>query len=232
MRRRAWLLFSFTLLTTGAAGAKTLLVGDSHTCGHFGANLAPELAPVVVYCAVSSHAGNWLNGTTPAGQSCFRMESPGFTKKPCGGDGRVPKLAAVLEREKPDAVVMALGTNSLGGASAGAENARLAELLRGRDCRWVGPPHLNPAEAKGFSSARLAQMDANVDGYYRSLGERLDGRCRLVDSRPSTRPGQPGHRTTDGVHRGQNGGRAWALDIAARLRAAAAAPETAATGRP
>lgn len=221
-----WLLL-FSFMFPGSVFARTLIVGDSHTCGSFGRNLGTEVAKkdgVVIYCAVSSHAGHWLNGATPSGQSCFRLESPGFAKKPCGGNGQVPKLQTILEREKPTAVVMALGTNSLGSATAGPENAKLAELLNGTDCRWVGPPHLNAGEAKGFSPDRLAQMDANVNGYYRSLSGRVSSQCRLVDSRPSTRPGQPGNRTTDGVHRGDDAGRAWALALTARLNDATTAP--------
>lgn len=197
------------------ASAKTLIIGDSHTCGAFGDHLAKGLSRedhVVVYCAVSSTSTDWIRGRTPRNQTCYRRESPGFQKKPCDGTGKVPPAESLITREKPDDVVIALGTNSLGSSSATADDERLARLA-GRRCHWMGPPWLNPSQARGFSTARLEAMNANVDGYYRSLSQKVSPHCRLHDSRPSTRAGQAGHETIDGVHRGERAGAAWAAAL-------------------
>ena len=189
-----------------------LIVGDSHSCGAFGVQLLMDLADegyfVTLYCAVSSSPTNWVNGTTTSGQVCQTMTSRNPTLKLCGGTGKVPKFSTIMASHESDLVVIAHGTNSLLSPTADSKYGKMAQAA-GANCLWVGPPHLRPDQAKGFTPDRLKKMEKNLSGFYTSLKAGI-GDCALIDSRSFTIKGATGGNTSDGVHRTTASGKYWA----------------------
>jgi hypothetical protein len=196
--------------------APMLIVGDSHSCGAFGAQLLKDLADdgyfVTLYCAVSSSPTNWIKGTTPSGQVCQTMTSSAPTLKLCDGTGKVPKFSTILASHESDTVIIAHGTNSLLSSSVDSNYGKMAALVSER-CVWVGPPHLRPDQAKGFTPDRLKTMEKNLPGFYTSLENSLGSDCGLVDSRSFTTKGSGGGNTSDGVHRTTAAGKYWANQV-------------------
>jgi hypothetical protein len=212
------LTFTFTKI---AFSAEYLIIGDSHSCGAFGSKLADLLTQpnnkVTLYCAVSSAPQHWLRGTNPTNQKCktYSNSRPQFTD--CNAGGKVPTLSSLLQSHVNATVVIALGTNSLLSSTADASYAQLSSQLNGRNCIWIGPPHLNPQQSKGFPKDRVQQLENNLSGFYNSLKTSV-GNCRLVDSRTFTRAGTVGHNTTDGVHRTREAGIYWAIQALSTQR--------------
>lgn len=210
------ILLSGLVFSNFAFGANYLLIGDSHSCGAFGSKLADLLAQpnnqVTLYCAVSSAPSHWVRGTNPSGQKCkvYSNRQPQYTD--CAPNGKVPTLSSLLQANANASVVVALGTNSLMANAADASYTQLSALLNGRNCLWVGPPHLNPAQSKGFPAGRVQTLENNLAAFYNSLKTTV-GTCRLVDSRAYTRTGTIGHSTTDGVHRSREAGIYWATQV-------------------
>ena len=141
-------LFLAALLSLPAQ-AKTLLVGDSHSVGEFGATLENELPALKRYAVSGSRAGDWLKPKMcPRKEDCpyFR----GYVSPKGYFPGEVPKtflgLPRLLKQEKPDLVVVALGTNDANlhcrrATELGiAEITKLAGLIPAKKCKWVGPP--------------------------------------------------------------------------------------------
>lgn len=212
-----FLILSFVLVFSSFAfSANYLVIGDSHSCGAFGSKLADLLTQpntqVTLYCAVSSAPQHWVRGTNPTGMKCktYSNNKPQFTD--CAPDGKVPALSSLLQQNATAGVIIALGTNSLLSNSADASYSQLSSLLNGRSCLWVGPPHLNPAQSKGFPAGRVQSLENNLAAFYTSLATKM-GSCRLIDSRPFTRSGTVGYNTTDGVHRSREAGIHWALQV-------------------
>jgi hypothetical protein len=222
---RSWIILSIASMALSAQAAQTVIVGDSMTCGPFGQNLFRRLVndhkqDVTLYCAVSSAPEHWLQGTKPPGQICQTMSTASPRLTPCGGNGSVPTFARILERHPDATVIVALGTNSLGSPRASAAYSEMSKLgsANGRGCRWIGPPHLNPSQAKGFSTSRLQQMESHLGAFYSSLSERVGNQgCRLIRSLEATQPGTAGHQTTDGVHRTREAGSHWVNGIISDL---------------
>lgn len=212
-----FLILSLILIFSSFAfSASYLVIGDSHSCGAFGSKLADILAQpnnqVTLYCAVSSAPQHWVRGTNPTGMKCktYSNSKPQFTD--CVPNGKVPTLSSLLQLHANASVVVALGTNSLLSDTADSSYSELSSLLGNRNCVWVGPAHLNPAQSKGFPAGRVQSLENNLAAFYTSLTSKV-GTCRLIDSRPFTRSGTVGYNTTDGVHRTREAGIHWALQV-------------------
>lgn len=221
MRRILPLLF---LLTLQAHAVKdVLIVGDSLTCGAFGASLAKLVnqggaRSYKLFCAVSSSASSWITSANPPGQICQTSSDENPKLTPCGGDGKIPAWSTVLSFAGPH-VIIALGTNSLESSVPGDPYQRLiASVPRTSQLTWIGPPHLRADQARGFSPARLRMLEGNLDGFYANLLKMLPANS-LIDSRPFTVRGIPGGETIDGVHRGDRGGADWAQRLYRTLEA-------------
>ena len=160
--------------------ANLLYIGDSHTAGRFGTGLDKKLrtlsdAKVLSYGSCGSSPHSWYNGWTT---TC------GWVERKVGGSVRslksaaTPRFEGLLEENKPQVVVIALGANLMG---AGLETARkttqkMMDSVKksGALCVWVGPPNgRNKAEPK-FSQLVEA------------LEQTVRGTCEFVDSRPLT----------------------------------------------
>ena len=226
------LMLSSFAWASSAWGAKILMIGDSHSCNErgFGGKMVTNLTQrgnqVEIFCAVSSSATSWEKGTTPRGQVCRTWSSSQPTPRLCtqgAASGQVPALASLLRQQRYDQVIVALGTNSLMSSRSERANANLATLIKtaGSSCDWIAPPHIRADQAKPrmFSRERLTTLESNLNGYYRSLQSAVGSSCAWHDSLPATQAGAPGGQTTDGVHRTNVSGAAWADAIAGQFQA-------------
>lgn len=194
-----------------------LVIGDSHSCGAFGyrlfSNLVQRGHSVTVYCMESSAPKHWINGERPGSKICQEMNQTRFT--PCDGTGEPPNLGTLLDRHPGAKVIIALGTNSLSGTSAGVYYEEMVSTIResGRACDWIGPPNLQPAGRK----KAIQTMQSNLPAFYTSLHDVTVPTCNLIDSRGATAPGTEGNATSDGIHRTAAAGTYWADLITTQL---------------
>lgn len=201
-----------------------LLIGDSHATSTFGKSLDLLLRSVdaevttVGSCGVSPDA--FLRGLSA---SC------GFLRiEPGEPDWRVekrnqastPRVEELLAAAAPTLTIVELGANQIhtawrNPAEASDDIAALADtiLASGSACLWVGPP----------SGRDDVKPHAKVEYLYGLLEKSLQGRCELVDSRPSALPfldyERLAPRSGDGRHwdaigiEGQQAARRWALAV-------------------
>lgn len=209
------------LISLNLFASEVLLIGDSLTCGAFGKQLTKlisegQSAPartITTYCAVSSRPTHWLQGKIPAGQTCQTMSTRELSPRNCGTRAKMPTFLELINQNRPMTVIIALGTNSLDSSRPSADYSKIiAQIPNGTKLLWIGPPHLRPDQARGFSMARLRSLESNLDGFYTNLKIILND-SPLIDSRPLTSRGSIGGETVDGVHRGTNAGTAWANSI-------------------
>jgi hypothetical protein len=92
-----------------------------------------------------------------------------------------------------------------------------AAKANGNTCDWIGPPHLNPGQSKGFPPERIAKEEKNLNSFYDSMATSVDQSCNVVESREATAPGTPGYETVDGVHRTDSAGKYWSAAIVGQL---------------
>lgn len=207
------------LLPLPSRAEKILIIGDSHSCGDFGKRLVDDLAAngqnrVVLYCAPGLSSQHWLlpGGYTPKKpyQRCKTLSTERPKLEYCGKNGDLPNLRLLLQKEKPDHVVPALGTNNLG-LNALKSFGELAAQVRasGARCSWIGPPTLG----------RRAPVCRKYGHNLGPLIERIErdveheGMCRYIDSRPHTDAAS----TPDCMHRSGDPARRWADGVASEV---------------
>ena len=199
-----------------------IIIGDLHLCGSFGRQLVQNFSnigfQVELYCVDPSSPQSWADGVGISGQSCKTTSTGMDSFKKCQ-DG-APKLSTLFTKHKDAHVLVSLGTNSLIDGRASAAYRKLAQLIggNGSKCEWIGPPHLNAKEAKGFSKERLTTMEKNIEIFYESMSELLSLDCDIIDSREMTAIGSPGGATVDGVYRTKSAGTAWADAVTAKFK--------------
>jgi len=238
---------SFALLVqSSTAHAKdVVLIGDSHSCGAFGRALFERLTAkgdrATLYCTESSAPEHWLAGRSPQDRVCQKMTSPSKTFQSCLENGGVPNLETILKSHRGSKFVIALGTNSLGSSRADESYRKMSEAVRAvaESCVWIGPPHLNPAQAavskklKGLDreralarqKLRLTAMESHVNGFFTSMSGTVGAFCDVVDSRDATFASSLGGVTADGDHRGVDAGNYWATQISDDVARKLAAPK-------
>lgn len=191
-------------------GARVAVMGDSHTHGAFGAELRTDLqrhleeggGTITSFTGVpSASVQNFLSGTdTRAGSQTFHT----------------PSVDKVLQ-DRPDVLVVALGSNQLGNSVEG-NKAQIRGLLdkadaAGAKVMWVGPPNMrgygNNLQG-GAPEARFYQALNEVNAERKAAGRPGMG---ILDSRPSTSEGG----TSDGVHFSGAAARTWADSISSQL---------------
>lgn len=212
-----------TVLSLQTFAASYVVIGDSHSCGGFGQRLLANkfgsaANTVKIYCAVSSAPSHWLTGHAPKDIKCQTSTSTQPAWRDCSTPGGTMPTAAQIISANPGArIVVALGTNSLMSPVVPASYKQLAQLIKqnNRSCVWIGPPHLNPAQSKGFPAGRVQILENNLNAFYADLYADVQTSCSMIDSRPLTQPQTPGYQTVDGVHRSSVAGVYWANQISA-----------------
>jgi hypothetical protein len=229
--KKFFLALAVFLIPMLCFASETVIVGDSLTCGPFGTYLMREVAkssasPVTVYCTVSSAPVHWVRGKNPPHQECQTMTSVKPQKVACQGTGEIPSFAKILAAHKGANFIIALGTNSLWSPKVDANYRSMVNAMKanGSSCEWIGPPHINFTQPKGFSQSLRHKMEGNLNSFYTSLGEATEGICPLIDSRDATLAGTPGNDTFDGVHRTDSAGKYWVDQITPSLRGSSVSP--------
>jgi hypothetical protein len=248
---------SLALISAPARAERILIVGDSISCGPYGAQLIADLAEhghsVQMYCSIGSAPTHWLKGRS-AGWPCqMRTYQPkkvvrrdpaphaeAVETTKCEG---FPTFAQILARHPSDRVVVALGTNSLPATPGqpGKADASYGQMLQmiegsGRSCAWIGPPHLQPAKVQK-NRVGLTARERALNSFYDSLNQKLGvgrSKCSMIDSRDATAPGTPANETLDGIHPTGKAAAARYSNQAASLRrliSGPTAPESKAPGR-
>lgn len=212
--------FAALALTPLAHAEQILMVGDSLTCGSFGARVIENARPneLIQYCTISSAPVHWMEGRNPAKQFvCQTRSTADATLKKCGAH---PTFASLLARYPNARVVVALGTNSLANPRPDRHYADMIALLKNgkRKCDWITPPHLNPPQAAaGFSPARITGLENNLSTFTDSLTTMIGTTCEVIDSRDATAVGSVGNQTVDGIHRRTSAGNYWADQLRSRI---------------
>lgn len=171
------------------AAEKILLIGDSHTVGHFGDGMKAALGPdLLTYGAVGISAPWYLKDPVcAAGKPCpWKLGYRTPAKKGAYGE-KLPAgfkgLSGLLNEHEPATVVIELGTNDAGeckGATPAAKMLELVALVRrhGARCFWVGPP----VYLEG--SAPFANCGDRYNPYVDKIRAAIDGAgCTYIDSR-------------------------------------------------
>lgn len=222
-----WLTAVMLLLATlGPASAVTrvLFMGDSFSKGPFGRNLDSQMreAGLEVYTSVAGGASayDWLPefGST----SC----DIGYWEKTPKKEfrvtyiSRVPKINELVDRWKPNVVVIQGGTNmySVLTSKRRPKEGNIAELERllhrigrivndsGAKLYWITPASAHP---RRFSPALQAEM--------RSILKRVGSQYgQVYDSYAITRFTDP-YPGTDGIHYGPTEATAWSRQVAKSL---------------
>lgn len=183
-----------------------LVLGDSHSMGHFGRVLHKSLrkrfpdAKVTLVAACGKGESGYLSGgyahcgvitmnakgriSRPKGckkNPCTEADGPECSKDGC----RPKKLHAYLRRHKPDIILFQLGGNSWfkgslkrGWPSVEKHLKRIAKKLAKQNpkCLWITP------------SDHMGRDAASQDAFAAFYEEKLQGTCTVFNSRPAHRP--------------------------------------------
>ncbi|MBX3171399.1 MAG: hypothetical protein KF760_28585 [Candidatus Eremiobacteraeota bacterium] len=193
-------------------GNRVLVIGDSHTAGHYGDELDKQLrargARVHTIGSSGASASNFINGRgTTVGYADHGMD--GKTRKTASH--ATPKLEELIQQDKPDVIVVNLGANFRGASPAGIQSQvqSLGEVAKRHNIpiKWVGPPKPAPARLNMEAVQRFDQQMAAAVAPY---GEYL-----------SSLPYTPEYAGGDGLHyggtRGKQLAQQWAQGIASNL---------------
>lgn len=224
-------LFLFFLSQQLLAG-KTLIIGDSISCGHFGKHLLQKLSSqdenVTLYCTVATSPTHWVNGVNPKNQKCYRMNSAKPKLELCNNGGQVPELSRLLAEFKNERVIIALGTNSMHSDKVDKNYKTLANLIKnnGSNCIWIGPPHMNASQSNAAQEGVVAGIEKNINKFYDSLADNVTNQCVLINSKEATASQTPGFETTDGIHRTDKASKYWVENIIKQLNGQLATQKT------
>jgi hypothetical protein len=188
-------LLAFSALVSANALAAATLIGDSHSCGEFGARLEQRLSSAFggaeKFCASGSAPIHWVTGRDPLKKGAS-----------------IPTVVQILQHTRSNTVVVALGTNSLPDGFTDRNYALMARAIAatGKRCLWIGPPHTS-----------RKSLEPHLEHFYQTLHASVSQYCTLIDSRESTAVGTAGNATVDGIHRTPSAGRAWADAVANKI---------------
>jgi len=195
------------------APLRTLVIGDSHVFGAFGAALDKSLRArpgrqVWTYGSCGSSPMSWIRG----------METP------CGGyehpEGkpvhktlehyRTPAIEDLLRTIRPQHTIVIMGANFLRYSVSTAPHIRqLAEILttQGSACTWVGPPEIPDRTTTEDERMRYHK---SVERLYRILTTETADKCTLLDAR---KMGIRAWDTVDNIHVGPVAAQKWSAEV-------------------
>ncbi len=220
-------IVSAGVLHAGAPG-RVLMIGDSLSVGAFGPDVYRYLAArcgrqnVALYASCGSAPEHWLAGEPTFYTRCgFREQTPArsalidFVNGHAPPPVATPKLESLLDRYRPKAVLVQLGTNWMdraGGADAALKRSEVLDRMAGalrngavHTVIWISPP-----DSSHFSkSTQQSVQDSIRDAAMRHGFE-------VVDSRKYT---HYVHGVTggDGIHYHDKASHEWAEGVEREL---------------
>jgi hypothetical protein len=208
------------------ATKRLILIGDSHTAGTFGhaldGLLRKSVPAVETYgsCGASPSwyvPGNPVSGhTSPCGTWFHRYSAADPSKLEEVTRASPTPLIGALLKEKPDVVVVALGTNmidwSKGGISGLDSAAALGSAIKGAGarCLWIGPPDGLGSLSRAAATASLAKLNS-------SLASTLSGTCAYLPSQTTYQASWP---DPEKLHYPADAASAWATQADQHVEAA------------
>lgn len=219
-----------------------MLVGDSLSVGPFGDNLVAyfrqKLDPsqFCAYAACGSSPENWLKDApdfiTPCG---FRVVTARESWKADYHNGvkprpvRTPKLSAIIPRQRPQLVIVQLGTNwmdefvnasDLSGDSKKRIIRKFIAEIRAKTTSQVQIVWILPPDSSRYSS----RIKDAVDRWITDCAKELN--FKTINTRGFTDRYVKGKTGSDGVHLNESAGAQWAAGVIKRLPKVSAASLT------
>jgi lysophospholipase L1-like esterase len=219
-----------------------LLVGDSLSVGPFGDNLVTyfrqklEPSQFCAYAACGSSPENWLKDApdfiTPCG---FRVVTARESWKTDYHNGikprrvRTPKLAAIVPKQRPQLVIVQLGTNwmdefvnasDLSGESKKRIIRKFIAEIRTKAAPQVQIVWILPPDSSKYSS----RIKDAVDRWITDCAKELN--FKTINTRGFTDRYIKGKSGSDGVHLNDTAGAQWAGGVIKRLPKVSAASVT------
>ena len=157
----------------------------------------------------------WLKKTTSACGGAERIQAEPIMLSMTGAAQTRP-LAALLETQKPDVVVIVMGDNlanyiapSFSHSSVTKELLGLTTLLASKSirCVWVGPAWGEDHKITGKTFKRTQEISTFLASQVKP--------CDYVNSLEMSKPGE--WQTTDGQHFFKEGYQAWGAAIAVKI---------------
>lgn len=186
--------------TNGARLQLAASVGEGEPAADAGASALPALPSLsgktVLHVGDSMVGGNW--GLTRALEQRFTAEGARFIRDYKVSESIVsydhsPKLKGLLDKHRPDIVILTLGTNDVFvpyPASMAANVQNIVKRIGARECYWMGPPTWKP------DTGIVNVLKDNVTP------------CKFYDSSHLKL-----QRSGDGIHPTDKGGAEWATSF-------------------
>ena len=176
-------------------GVKVLIIGDSHTAGIYGAQIdklaRSSGATVQTYGSCGSSPSWWFNSTSTQCGFYAHDEKGQTIRKNVGEKTPTPNLNNLINKYKPDVVIVSLGANMIRANENSIINTskKMAQTIQqsGAKLFWVGPP-------KGRESKKSTE---DLNRLYDALQKAMPDNTVFIDSRPYTYYPEKGG---DGVH--------------------------------
>ncbi len=175
------LFFSFFIFgLISKTFSKTLIISDSHGVGAFGLELTRYIEnkneSVSFYAYGGSNPADWIEGNKlpwsywehHTSQTDQRSENK-----------NTPKLSVLIETQRPDSVIIVLGTNLIWREQLPEDTSQieyLINLVKKLDlkCIWIGPPDLRLRDEKQIK--RLSEIQNQL----RQIVSQ--NKCMLIES--------------------------------------------------
>ncbi len=217
-------VLAFSLIRSSeAAASKVLYLGDSMSMGAFGKTLDEKMRSeeleVHTYVAGGASPYYWLSRYDPISCSIGYWEKTPAMEKRVGYIRAVPKVEELVEKCKPDVVVVQTGVNLYASLRSKRrtkeENVKLVESLIIDMCRavhstgafsyWITPPASHP---KRFPSDLQEELTSIMKRVVGGMGGRVFESAEVTNWTAS----YPSH--SDGVHYGPDESTDWAAKVA------------------
>lgn len=201
-------LYALPSFASGRFYQNILYVGDSHSYGTFGTEMASFLESkskrAVLYASCGASTSTWLGNKGNEKTVCGFWSKDG-DKEIRSNKFKTPRFRDLLEEIRPDLTVVQLGTN-MAVSNPKAALKSIEEMLtiiksNGSKCLWIGPPDAN---SKIVSDANIKE----INNLLLTLTKKYN--CSYIESLKLTT--YPSH-VKEGIHYPNNDSKEWARKV-------------------
>ncbi len=211
MKKLSFIFILSLFFTLSIFARDILFIGDSHSAGPMGRELVKMMREQFfttnntfsLYGSCGSIARSWfINWETPCGfYSAPHGEKPVLTNK-----SKTPNFLDLLQKHKPDTVIVELATNYV----RYDENVAIRDMKKitkaikdnGSECLWVSAPHMR-------------KFEKDLDRLFNLVQKAIGSECKILRSDLFTKYPEVG---SDGIHYSDKVGKdqaiLWAQEIA------------------